>query len=335
MSLPEPYGDWLQTLCGGPLPSERRATCDDCVMCGPEVVGGNHFDPRSKCCTYVPRIPNFMMGRILADRSLEEGRQTILDRLDVGDGISPLGLEVSEADQAAYDAIVDADGFGRSGALRCPHYLSDGRCGVWRHRNGICGTWFCRHENGAHGQRFWEAVQLMFTELERAVGYWIARRIRWPEGVEDAFEADKKLYACDWGRWQDDPEGFYAACAEQFARLDWAQVRRIGDGRFDRLCDEVERCYAALRGPLPNRLTVADDLEEHPRATEPIVDLLAYSATDPIPVGADLAQALSAFDGRRVGEVITELQAQGLDIDVDLVSQLRAFDVLLPSEENG
>lgn len=333
MSLPEPYGDWLHALCGGPLPTERRATCADCVMCGPDVVGDNHFDPRSKCCTYVPRIPNFMLGRVLADGSIPDGRETVLARLAMGEGISPLGLEVSAVDQAAYDAVVDADGFGRSAALRCPHYLPDGRCGVWRHRNGICSTWFCRHESGAHGQRFWEAVQLMFTELERAVGYWIARRLRWPEGVPDAFEADKKLYAGDWGPWADDQPGFYAACAETFATLDWAQVRRIGDGRFDRLCEDVQACYAALRGPLPNRLFVAEDLERHPRADTHLVDLLAYSATDPLTVSAQVSAALDAFDGRRVSRVIAALQAEGLDIDLDLVAQLRAFDVLVPDDE--
>lgn len=331
MSLPDPYADWLRTLCAGPLPQERRATCDDCVMCAPDVVGGNDFDPNSKCCTYVPRLPNFMMGRILADGSLDEGRRTVIARLEMGIGVSPLGLEVSAADQAAYDAIVSNDAFGRSAALRCPHYLDDGRCGVWRHRNGVCGTWFCRHERGALSQTFWEAVQLMFTELERVVGYWVARRVRWPEGVDDDFEADKKLFALDWGPYTDDPTGFYAACAAEFERLDWRKVRQIGDANFDRLCAEVQRTYAAIKGPLPRRLHAADDFEVFPRA-DGRVDVLGYSATDPITLSADLLDDLESFDGRRVLEVLSDLKTRGVAVDLDLVSQLHAFEVLKPRQ---
>lgn len=331
MSLPDPYADWLRTLCGGPLPQERRATCDDCVMCAPDVVGGNEFAPSSKCCTYVPRLPNFMMGRILNDTSLEEGRQTVLARLGMGIGVSPLGLEVSAADQAAYDAIVSNDAFGRSAALRCPHYLDDGRCGVWRNRNGVCSTWFCKHESGALSQTFWETVQLMFTELERVVGYWVARRVRWPEGVDDVFESDKQLFALDWGPHADDAAGFYSACAAEFAKLDWRRVRQIGDANFDRLCAAVQSAYAVIKGPLPKRLCAAGDLEVFPRA-DGQVDVLAYSATDPMTLSGALFDDLESFDGRRVLDVMADLKARGVEIDLDLVAQLRAFEVLKPRQ---
>lgn len=331
MSLPEPYADWLRTLCGGDPPRERRATCDDCVMCGPEVVDGRLFNADSRCCTYVPRIPNFMMGRILTDDGLPEGRVSVEARLASGEGVSPLGLEVADVDQAAYDAIVAADQFGRSAALRCPHHLPDGRCGVWRHRNGVCATWFCRHEKGAAGQRFWEAVQLMFTELERVVGYHCARQVRWPEGVSDVFAADKALFAGDWGAFEGRPAEFYRACAAIFERLDWAAVRQIGDARFDRLCDAVERHFDALRA-LPTRLVAGEDLELFPQG-DGHTQVLAYSATDPLRVPDAVLERLAAFDGRRVLPVLAELKAQGVAIDLDLVAQLAAFEVLVPPEE--
>lgn len=332
MSLPEPYGAWLATLCGGDLPRERRATCDDCVMCGPDVVGGRPFNDTSRCCTYVPRLPNFMMGRILDDDRLEVGRQTVLARLTEGEGVSPLGIEVDDADQAAYDAIVDADMFGRASDLRCPHHLPDGRCGVWRHRNGVCATWFCRHEKGARGQAFWEAVQLMLTELERLIGYYCARKVRWPDGVADVFAADKQLFACDWGDYAGRPADFYRACAAEFARLDWPTIRRIGDGRFDRLCEAVETTYDALRA-LPTRLMAGDGLELYPEG-DGYTQVLAYSATDPIRVPDAVLERLRAFDGRRVLPVVAELRAQGVAIDLDLVGQLAAFEVLVPPEED-
>ena len=142
MGLPSPYEDWLVAITGAPLPREERATCHDCAMCAPDAPGGT-FHPVTRCCTYVPRIPNFMLGRILADTdpAAEEGRATVLRRLASGHGLSPLGLEVVGADQAAYEKVIEEQSFGRSDELRCPHHLSDGRCGIWKHRNGICATW--------------------------------------------------------------------------------------------------------------------------------------------------------------------------------------------------
>lgn len=333
MSLPEPYGAWLEELCGGPLPRERRATCDDCVMCGPDVIGGRPFNDTSRCCTYVPRIPNFMMGRIWADDSLPEGLATVAARFAEGEGLSPLGIEVADADQAAYDAIVDADQFGRSTVLHCPHHLPDGRCGIWRHRNGVCATWFCRHEKGARAQQFWEDVQLLLTELERVIGYYCARKVRWPEGVPNIFEADKKLFACDWGAFDGRALDFYRACAAEFARLDWKAVRAIGDARFDRLCDAVERAYDDLRA-LPTRLVAGEELELYPQG-DGYTQVLAYSATDPIRVPDAVMARLAAFDGRRVLPVLAELKAQGVAVDLDLVAQLAAFEVLVPPEEDA
>jgi hypothetical protein len=63
----------MAELLGGIIPRESRASCDNCAMC---AVGGAgqqsaprayFFDPLVKCCSFVPDLPNFLVGGILSD----------------------------------------------------------------------------------------------------------------------------------------------------------------------------------------------------------------------------------------------------------------------------
>ena len=63
-------------------------------------------------------------------------------------GVTPLGLARPPVQHLLYRHGRER-GFGQSVALLCPHYLGDsGGCGIWRHRNGVCATWFCKHTRG-------------------------------------------------------------------------------------------------------------------------------------------------------------------------------------------
>ncbi len=52
------------------------------------------FAPDTKCCTFNPRIPNYMTGVILSDTdpALEEGMRRIRARIGSGEGIFPNGV---------------------------------------------------------------------------------------------------------------------------------------------------------------------------------------------------------------------------------------------------
>lgn len=115
------------------------------------------FDPQVKCCTYLPELPNFLVGRILADEdpALAVGRATVEKRLQAGVAVTPLGLDRTPFYDLLYQHADTA--FGRSHTLRCPHYIEEGGlCGIWQHRNSVCATWFCKHVRGAMGFRFWK-----------------------------------------------------------------------------------------------------------------------------------------------------------------------------------
>ena len=123
-ALPPLYAGWIGTLLDGPLPSEPEATCERCAMLpaeGAPAAERLYFPPEVKCCTYVPALPNFLVGRILADDdpALAAGRASVERRIDARLGVTPLGLEPPPVHALLYKAS-GGQAFGRSRALRWP-----------------------------------------------------------------------------------------------------------------------------------------------------------------------------------------------------------------------
>jgi hypothetical protein len=187
-ALPSLYAPWIDEALGGPFPEERHATCAACAMCKPTAAKAataslTLFDPDTKCCTYVPTLPNFLVGLILNDDdpAAIAGRTSIERRIAAGIGVTPLGLQ-SDPRYALIYKHAGGELFGRTSGLRCPHYLpaDGGQCGIWRHRNAVCTTWFCKHERGRVGQRFWDALLVLLTLVERHLGLWAANELDEP-----------------------------------------------------------------------------------------------------------------------------------------------------------
>lgn len=70
--LPPIYAHLLSPFFDQPAVTESRATCNDCAMCdkgqaAPGVIA--FFRPDVKCCSYHPRLTNYLLGAMLADTS--------------------------------------------------------------------------------------------------------------------------------------------------------------------------------------------------------------------------------------------------------------------------
>ena len=119
--LPPLYAAWMDELLAGPIPRETDATCDDCAMCAdgeePEESGA-FFSRETKCCTYIPTLPNYLVGRILSDddQDFAKGRATLVARLRAGIAVTPLGLGQPPNFQALYGQSPESL-FGRSRTL--------------------------------------------------------------------------------------------------------------------------------------------------------------------------------------------------------------------------
>ncbi len=250
-ALPPQYTRWITQVLGEPPAPEHTATCGDCLLCADDTPPDERFHPRSKCCTYVPRLPNFLVGRILRDPdpAMARGREILLDRIRRGVGVHPLGLGIDDHEHTTYEIIVEAGEFGRAPDLICPWFIADGGlCAIWRHRNAVCSTWYCRHDEGARGRRFWQAVEHLLRSLGILLQAAVARHTRF--GLpRDPNAADLAVQRGDWGDWITDIPGYYRACADRADTYDWDRLQALDPATLTPLADAVCTTAAARAAP--------------------------------------------------------------------------------------
>jgi hypothetical protein len=90
--LPPVYRAFAGDVFDRPPVSEKRATCAACAMCDkgePSPVPMEYFRPDTKCCTFFPRLPNYLVGAILSDPETTEGRKRIRARIATRIGVTP------------------------------------------------------------------------------------------------------------------------------------------------------------------------------------------------------------------------------------------------------
>jgi len=213
--VPALYRPWLSTWLGGELRGEPEATCDACPRCTAPRPDEQRFTLDVKCCGYLPRLPNYLAGGVLRDGG--PGAATLRRRLEARVAVTPLSVGVPPAYAAAWQQVERTTGFGSDPALVCPHFHR-GRCRIWAHRDAVCSTWFCRHDAGPAGDRYWKALRALLQGIEVDLSRWAAAE----EGLTPSARS------MSWGRWRDDPEGLYLAAAARVRALTGPEVRRIG-----------------------------------------------------------------------------------------------------------
>lgn len=345
--LPALYAPWVEELLGGPAPLETDAACERCVMVAGQAraPGGTRqfFDPLTRCCTYIPALPNYLVGRILADRDPRflRGRHAVAKRLRTGAEVTPVGFGRPAAYALLYTRA--QGGFGHSRALRCPYHQEDGGCGIWPHRPAVCATWFCKHVRGDVGRTFWRALELLLRAVEDDLARWCLLE----SGVEvhglaesgsgrlDAHQLDGRLdpekYAAAWGTWAGRGRELYAKCGRLIGGLAWRDVAALLGPGTRLLLRSARRAFAELAStPLPGRLRAGPFVVLG--AARRRVTVAAYSQYDPLLLPAELLGALPYFDGRPVGEALRSIvREKRLRLDPGLLRRLIDFRVLVPT----
>lgn len=224
VGLPDAIGRAFPELAAAAWPDEARSTCAACPL-----VAEGRFNPATRCCTYHPTLANWQAGRALARGG--DGAVLVRARIARGEGVGPLGIGPTEAFVRRY-ARPDA-GFGTDARLRCPYWAGgEFSCGVWSDRNATCRTWFCRHDDGVRGPRWWSAVREALGAAEQA----LARRCI--EGAVPPAEPDTDV----WVAW-------FEACA---ARADAVRDLEVPDHAA--LIAALGAARAELEAGLPDRL---------------------------------------------------------------------------------
>jgi hypothetical protein len=315
---------------------------------GPE---GYFFHPVFKCCTYLPDLHNFLVGAILSDTdpAAQAGLATVEKRMAAGVGVTPLGLAQSPVYTLLYK---QSDGtFGRSSALGCPHYLQEaGLCGIWRHRDSICATWFCKHVRGEVGRTFWiDSLRELLRIVEAELARWCVLELNpsdemlrqlvgsasW-KGVADTVTTesldnriDEKKYAALWGDWRGREAEFFRRSAQLVDGLSWTEVLALSGPNARAYAQLTQHAYAQLLSDdVPPALeTGSFQLVHIQRGTTRVS---SYNSYDPIDIPAVVMELLPYFDGRPTEEALAGIaEERGFNIEPDLLRKMVDFGLLV------
>ncbi len=339
--LPPLYDGWMKELLSTPISTEKRATCDDCAM-GPGKGESPTFDPRVKCCTFYPELPNYTVGAIISDDD-SYGQVEVSKRFKSGSGLTPMGMARPPVYQVLMQTTKHGDAFGRAMSLKCPFQTPDLRCGIWAYREATCFFYHCKFDRGRKGALMWQALRSLFIEIEKALALWCVIELDPGDAALDALDkppqplghhaldgtVDAAPLKAMWGTWLGREAEFYTACWEKVSALTWKDVLAIG-GPGVRM--QARRVVAAVATHESTEIPSALRLNGY-QATQVgrRVRLRTFSTTDSIDLDPNLVGALAEFDGRPTAEVLATLEARGITIDDEEMVRLTNFDVLVPA----
>lgn len=356
--LPPLHARWVSELLGGPIPRESQATCGQCAMwsrSGEKPAPGSfHFDRVIKCCTYIPNIRNFLVGRVLGDidPAAQSGRATTQKRITKRIGVTPLGLRQPPVYALLYENSERF--FGRNKALRCPHYLeAEGRCGIWTHRNSTCATWFCKHVRGKVGHEFWrDSLHRLLLSVEEELARWCVLELHptddmlrqltataeWTSGNDSVTgesldnKVNEEAYARLWGGWRGREEEFFARCAELVSPLSWSDVLAIAGPGVQAYAQLTQAAYRRLLSEdIPSVLTVGPIQLVNVR--NGVARINSYDSYDPIDVPKAVMDLLYYFDGRPTRNALEAIATElGFNVEPELLRKLVDFGLLVRSD---
>lgn len=328
LALPPLYRKWVDQILDQDIYSEPRATCDDCAMCTavqPPATQDKYFNPSVKCCSYYPPLPNFLIGAIISDDdpSLTEVKEKFLERI-MKFIITPLGISAPYMVHL-YNVFKP---FGQYEQLLCPFYLnhSGGRCGIWKYRNSVCSTYFCKHDRGAVGWLFWRRLSLMLYSVEKHLAKHCADQLPViiPENAADIREQT-------WGNWTFREAEFFLKCWDIVQPLSWDDVVKIGGTELESRVNHFNDQLKVLESKaIPDVLKINYKLR-YEEVAEGMSRAWGYSQYNPIDLPTDIVRALENFDGRPISEVLNQIQLErGITIDAELLQKLSDYELLVP-----
>ena len=275
------------------------------------------FAADGRCCTYHPRLANYAIGRAL-DRG-GVSAQVIDERLRNPAGVSPWGIEPPE--RAGETPGKRENRFGRDLSLRCPFWVGGAHaCGIWRDRNAVCRTWFCRHDDGMLGAVAWTSQRRLLTHLERRLADFLVAQAgdRNPQLTDPS----ATVGPASW-------KSFYRWCARRLDQMSPEEREQLQTPESIQLRRRV-RDHRAL-GPLPVADVVVPVLGDA-ILVEGRLWVHGYSRYDFIALPIDSVHFLAALDGRRTWrQALASAHQAGARMDESDVRELQRLDILQPS----
>jgi len=274
------YQSFLPSLFQEEIPRERYATCSDCAMCPkpdqPTSPNVNYFSPSTKCCTFFPILPNYLIGELLSDSSPDrkEGRSRIQAMIKNKTGVYPHGI-FPPADYFARYAHDQEKGFGKQEDLLCPYYIKEGGlCGVYNSWNAYCSTYFCKQVAGKDGKAFWDTVKEYFIYAENVLSKHALIALGFTPNIalekDMEFEVNMMKYQLQksldkpftkpdysklWGDWEGKEEDLYKSCYDHVKSMPSKTFLEVGGALQDVYLGQIKEALHTMRDPdIPSHL---------------------------------------------------------------------------------
>ena len=330
-TLPSLYRTLLPQVFRRDVPEETKATCSSCAMCNAsdpnlvEPVDGTSrlFRSETKCCTYYPRLPNYLVGALLSDESeaMDEGRRRLREKISSRVGISPQWVRPPAKWSLLYEHAKGA--FGRSTSLRCPYYEPvQGSCTIWAYREAVCSTFFCKYVAGEDGRKFWMSLKQYLALAEIQLGRFALMQLMpeyilsakdaasahgpvTPQDLDDAAPPERE-YAALWGAWAGREEELYRRCFEIVRSVNADQLQAILglDGMV--FLKRLEQGYDRAVQPKLPRLLQLNANATVKWMPDGSVAMGHYSEYDALALPGEAYELLKVFTGREPVDAVRE-----------------------------
>jgi hypothetical protein len=262
--LPAVYREFLPVFFEREVNSEVLSDCEHCPMLeqnqSKNPLSLEVFSPKTKCCTYHPNTPNYLVGRLLDsdDPAVAEGKKRLMDKLEKRVGVMPIGVHPSRKYLVLYKEG-KRKAFGKAVSLRCPYYDEKrGGCTIWIARADACATYFCKSVSGIRGREFWKLVQRYLQKTQRDLSIHALKklhvditatmeRLNERDGLTpwelDDYVPDE-VYSALWGAWEGRETELYLESyriISSITREDFVRIRSN-----DRILPMLEKAREAL-----------------------------------------------------------------------------------------
>lgn len=357
--IPEMLWGKVHDVFSEEIPREDNATCNTCIMCDngqkQRSPDAKYFNPDTKCCTFHPTLVNYAVGGLLSDRddAMAEGRKRILEKIDARIGVTPRGITPPRNYARLYAHLADSQKMGMVPSMLCPYFRSgDGACTVWRYRESVCSTWFCKHVKGADGAALWKEVKHYLAVAERLLSDHVLRtlgfELTWPDERGENIKAidmqdseglppPAHVYQALWGNWLGREKQFFINSFEIVSRLSQQDLLGIGGIRLATRADTIQKLRGQIQTPqLPDHLILNPDRNIIFDASG-YACITTYNAYDPLRLPVELLGMLQCFDGSRSTEAALRYIADeyGQLLSKELLEKLYQFRVLVMSSRNA
>jgi hypothetical protein len=311
-----------------------------------------YFKPDLKCCTYEPLLPNYLVGGVFDDPApeLEDGRRRLREKIAGRAGVTPERVASPRKKHLLAVAASDSGFFGRSYSIVCPYLDSEaGRCTVWRYREAVCSTYYCKFTHGALGFTFWRSLKEYLGYVEFGLARWAAKDIdpavtepnlrRGELTIEDLEDRppNDAAYERYWGKWVGREEEFYREAYRRVAKLSRADLDRIvheGKPESKKWLDQTMKRYDEALSPLvPAYLVRNKEMRERDGGEKIIVS--TYNRYDSHVMGRELYDVLGMIDGEQplLDNLKRLADEHGIEMSPDLIRELYVQHVLVPPQK--